>query len=547
MNCDPVDKRYSNTADTIEIMDKLKSNVTRNREILLDAVRAVSLVDRMDTRDEITALYATDLAYKSSFIPVAILRPENRKETAVLVAAVTRAGLFLEIRAAGMSYSRGYIPQNDSTVVLDVRALKQLDYAEGCRDIVVVDAGVTFLELDSFLAGSGMKVAIEAPFSGSISTIGASIRQGLTADMSAVLAVEIVTSDGEVFTTGALANDESYSPAWRGQGPNLTELFVGDCGAFGVLTRFWLRLKSVPRHQQFFACTVDDAEQFVAILDGLPETPGDYRGFCFDPAKSAGLKQQSFTEKTRVLRKILGAKRNPRDIFKTGFQMLKTLFEKSNEGANHCWSAHFILEGSSKSEVVGLLSYLAMFTEQHGNKLLATTVAEGLAVKPYSVRGILGRNYERWVPINAIFSLKDRRSVFPVLTDKLSELRENSGVDSLEMSMLLVSVGRHHYMAEPMFLWRSSLYPLHLNTLPNANQLADESDFQSVDELVYIARNKVIEFMGSIGAQHVQLGRVYPYLQRANPVTQRIAKAIKSVVDPRNQIAANTLGINCDD
>ena len=514
------------------------------RRRLLAALSAAALTERLIDSPEQLALYATDLAYSAMFKPLAVIKPQTPQETADIVATVYELGLTLEIRAAGMSYSKGYIPQNAETVVVDVSALKRLRYADGCHDVVEVEAGVSWQELDDFLAGTSMRVGLEAPFSGSVSTIGASVRQGLPTDMSAVLAVEIVTYEGRRMATGGLAVDDSYCPAWNGQGPDLTALFVGDCGAFGVMTRLWLRLKPVPSYQRFFSCTLSRPEQFTEILQGLATLPGQYRGFCFDHNRSAAARQHGLLQLGRLAIKVLRSKRGVRSRISSVMQMLRSACVFKQKALNsNSWSAHFILESNVSREVDALVEHLSSIALEQRYALLTTTVAEALSVKPYSLRGILGRHYERWVPVNAIFSLNARERVLPALHDELSRLRAHCGVEDLQTSMLLLSVGRHHFVTEPMFLWRSVLYPIHLQTLPQARQVDGECDWASVDKKVYDARSALISFLGSLGAQHVQLGRIYPHAGRVDAMTQKILQAVKDAVDPKHNVCPGMLGL----
>ena len=507
------------------------------------SLRQRQLYERINSDAALRALYSHDVFFRAAHTPVAILQPRHHREIATLVGAATDCGLSIEVRAGGMSYSGGYLVQNERSAVLDVSALRGIDYAHGGNDIVVVEAGVTWQQLDDFLRGTGMRPAINAPFSGSVSTIGGAIRQGLPADMHAVLALELVTADGTVFQTGALATDPEACSAWRGQGPDLTGLFIGDCGALGVLSRAWIRLEPLPRERGFFACAVSGPADYLHILRRLSTLPGNYRAYCFDPGRSGNLQAQSVSDNLRTALKVLLSKSNPLQALNSAAQMLRTLRHWHSSTAPSPWAVHLVCEGSCRRQVAAMLDSANELAGQYGLQRLATGVAEALGERPYSVRGMLGKRYERWLPCHGIFPLHSPRPVAARILAALEGIRERIGAHRMKTHMLLINTGRHHVLIEPMFLWPGSLLPLHLQHCPDARQPALAGGNPVSDEEILAARKQLVILMDELGAQHVQLGRHYDYGTRLNPLVRRLLRQIKRGVDAEGMLAPGMLGL----
>ncbi|TQV86193.1 FAD-binding protein [Exilibacterium tricleocarpae] len=512
-------------------------------QTLQQALQEVGLHRRINTDPALLALYDHDVFFQAAHRPLAVLQPRRCDEIGPLVTCAGGSELSIEVRAGGLSYSGGYLPQNATSVILDVSLLNGIDYAHQTTDIVVVEAGATWQQLDDFLHGSGMRPALSAPFSGSVSTIGGAIRQGLPADMHAVLALEIIAADGTVFHTGSLATDALSCSAWRGQGPDLTGLFIGDCGALGILGRAWIKLEPQPLHRRFFACAVNAPDEYLSLLEALAPLPGNYRAYCFDPGRSKNLQTQGFWQQLRTGARVLLGKSNPLQTVQSAGQMFRTLLQWRDTALSGTWGVHVICESHCRQEANALERRAADTAASRGFRRLTTSVAEVLNTRPYSVRGMLGRRYERWLPAHGIFPLAARRKLGATLLKALDDIRRRLGPERVECHMLLINAGRHHVLIEPMFLWDGELYPLHLKHCPQAEQKSPPANHPVSDTEIWEARKDLVALMDSLGAQHVQLGRSYEYLSRLNPVTRRLIRQLKRGVDPGNTLAPGILGL----
>src|SRR5690606_13000894 len=109
-----------------------------------------------------------------------------------------------------------------------------------------------------------LRAAQISPISGAVSTVGGLAAQGVPGGTEGILGLAVVLADGEVVHTGALALAEG-PPFWRHLGPDLTGLFLGDCGAFGVKTEIALRLVA-ERESAFASFAFQDGAAMMGAL-----------------------------------------------------------------------------------------------------------------------------------------------------------------------------------------------------------------------------------------------------------------------------------------
>jgi hypothetical protein len=167
--------------------------------------------------------------------PLAIVRAADAGDVATEVGFARRNGLELAVRSGGHSIA-GH-GTGDGVLVIDTRDMRGLhvDLADGK---VWAAAGLTAGEVTGALAQHGMAVPFGDTGTVGIAglTLGGGIgwlarKYGLAID--ALLAVEIVTADGQILTASA---DEH---------PDLFWALRGGGGNFGVVTRFCYRLSPV--------------------------------------------------------------------------------------------------------------------------------------------------------------------------------------------------------------------------------------------------------------------------------------------------------------
>jgi FAD/FMN-containing dehydrogenase len=106
-----------------------------------------------------------------------LLRVRDVERLARTVAALTRAGVPVVPRGGGMSYTGGYLGGAGS-VVVDASVLDRIVELAPEDHYVVVEAGVTWKQLNAALAPHGLRTPFFGTFSGARATVGGGLSNG---------------------------------------------------------------------------------------------------------------------------------------------------------------------------------------------------------------------------------------------------------------------------------------------------------------------------------------------------------------------------------
>jgi hypothetical protein len=121
--------------------------------------------------------YSTDI-YRAGKLPCAVVRPASTVEVSEVVKAAAGAGLSIVARGGGASYTDGYAPAEPDAVLIDSSRLNRIVEVNERDGYVVVQAGVTWAELNEVLKSRGLRTPFFGPFSGIAATVGGSLSQG---------------------------------------------------------------------------------------------------------------------------------------------------------------------------------------------------------------------------------------------------------------------------------------------------------------------------------------------------------------------------------
>jgi glycolate oxidase len=182
-------------------------------------------------------------AYRSH--PLAVVIPESQNEIIQTVRMCHQHGIPFVARGSGTSLSGGSLPVENG-ILIALNRLNRILRIEPVDRIAVVEPGVVNLEVSKAAAPFGLYYAPD-PSSQPVSTIGGNLafnaggahclKNGVTSNH--VLAIKAVLPDGEVVRLGSLSQENV--------GPDLTGLFVGSEGLFGVALEIVLRLMPKPQ------------------------------------------------------------------------------------------------------------------------------------------------------------------------------------------------------------------------------------------------------------------------------------------------------------
>jgi len=187
---------------------------------------------------------------------------------------------------------------------------------------------------------------------------------------------------------------------------------------------------------------------------------------------------------------------------------------------------------------------LSAIGRRHGVEI-ENSVAKVMRAKPFSpVRGMLGLNGERWVPIHAVFPLTSAQKVVAANEAYFAGRRSFMHEHGIVYSVMTMTVGSEFFL-EPAFYWQDEITPLHVEsvgedvTRPWRNRPANVRTREAVIEL----RRGTQELYASLGGASWQVARDYPYESVLAPETWSLAQALKSAVDPKGLMNPGSLGL----
>ncbi|WP_310532313.1 FAD-binding oxidoreductase [Novosphingobium sp.] len=514
-----------------------------NTEDLVAALRNALGEAAVSTDAASLDYYANDV-YRTGGAPLAVIRPATVELLQGAVRLCADAGIAMVPRGGGASYTDGYVLPEGGHVLFDTGALDSIEI-EGANATVTAGAGVTWANLKTALDAKGFRTPFWGPFSGIAATVGGSLSQNTVSHGTAahgisaqsVLSMDVVLASGELVSTGT-------GGAVRNYGPDLTSLFTGDCGAFGIKVAARLPLIALRNHFECLSFAFDDFASFhagsrAAQLAGIEDSQ-----FGLDLALSQGQigRQDGIGAKLEIAAQVL--MRAPKKL-KGVAQLIRMAIAGEDAMRAGAYMLHFIVDGADAEEAALRAKQLRRVLSAHGREI-ANSIPTFVKSLPFApLFNILGPGGERWVPIHAVLA-HDQAVAFDAAFKALIEARK-AEMDKLGvwLGTMFSPVGSTGFLYEVALYWPDARTSYHERTL-GAEYLAGQPDFKADPEARAYAdelKNAIIAVMQDHGAAHFQIGRAYPYQVRLAPQMQSLLGAIKRELDPRGLMNPGVLGL----
>ncbi len=497
---------------------------------LTDALRqALGAAAVIDEPAELALAAADILPDADAVAPTLLLRPRDTDQAAAAMRLLDRAGAAVVPRGAGLSYTGGVVPRAPG-VVIDTTAMTGI--AVVADDLyAIVGAGCTWAALHEALKPHGLRPEAAPPISGSHSTIGGAASQSVSGS-EGFIGVAVVLADGSVLRTGGWSAPGG-APFWRHYGPDLTGLFIGDCGAFGLKTEIVLRLRP-PVQRRFASFGFARGVEVAATIATLQRGPGG-RVIAFDRARAdTAAASMELGEAVRTIAAVAGRAGSLGQAVKDvmGLRRGKAELEEAP------WSLHVTAEGATAALADAQADAMRRICLDAGGVEMPAAVPQALDARPFSVRGMVGQEGERWVPVHGHLPLSAAAACVAAIEAVLEGHAADIARHGVRVNWLLGSTGAYVTM-EPMFYWRDALDPLHMKYLSERNRARFGSFAPAPEARDFVRRLRVAvrDVMDRHGATHSQLGRFY-----VPPKGDMLAR-IKAVVDPARRMNPGVLGL----
>jgi FAD/FMN-containing dehydrogenase len=488
------------------------------------------------------ALYAQDV-FNQGPAPLAVLRPASIQELSRGVAAATSQGVAIIPRGGGMSYTSGYIAPDAGALIVDMGRMQRIIAINQVDMTVTVEAGCTWHALYEALHPLGLRTPLWGTLSGLYASIGGGMSQnglfwGARSGTIApsIINAEVVLADGSVMKTG--------SDFLRPFGPDITGLFGGDAGAFGIKAHITLPLLHDGAAFAYGSFAFDAPAHYCAAMSEIGRRGLAAEAFGFDPFLQAQrMKRDSLVSDAKQLVGMMKSQGGFWKGLKEGAKVVaagRSFLDEAN------FSIHLICEGRHQSAVDADMKAVEAIVTAHGGQIVENTIPKILRANPFPPpNSMAGPEGERWAPVHGIVKHSRALETIDALTalfEAHGDEMERLGVGAGYMFLLVGSTG---FLIEPCFYWPDEQWEVHEHFIEPAH-FAKLKGFPKNPEartLVETLRQGVIAVFGQVEGIHFQIGRTYPLKARSDPRGWAILQGVKDVVDPHRLMNPGALGL----
>jgi len=176
----------------------------------IDRLASIVGADAVLTSPADRQFYSLDFSEEGGAIAMAVVKPTTAEQVAAIVRAAGAAGVAVNTRGGGMSYTKGHVPVRPETIILDATGLNRVLEVNTVDRYVSLETGVRWVDLRAALHDTGFRVPYLGTLSGNFATVGGGLSQNATGMgrmtlAEHVLGLEVVLGDGQILKTGSWA------------------------------------------------------------------------------------------------------------------------------------------------------------------------------------------------------------------------------------------------------------------------------------------------------------------------------------------------------
>ncbi|MCA8999048.1 MAG: FAD-binding protein, partial [Planctomycetaceae bacterium] len=223
--------------------------------------------DNIIASEDELIVYECDGYIVEKRVPDVVVFPTTTEQIAGIVQLCNQHDIPFVPRGAGTSLAGGTLPVGGGVMICTTR-MRQIQEINLRDRYAVVEPGVVNVHLTQQLKGSGFHYAPD-PSSQGACTIGGNVatnsggphtlKYGVT--VNHVIGLEAVLPNGEVVQLGG--------PTGPGNGFDLTGVFVGSEGTFGIATKVWVRLTRDPAAYRTLLGVFETVGQATEAISGI--------------------------------------------------------------------------------------------------------------------------------------------------------------------------------------------------------------------------------------------------------------------------------------
>lgn len=521
---------------------------TSSADDLVARLRARLPSESIRTDRETREALSADLSYLPNHVASVVVAPRTQAELVAAIAAAHEARRAVYVRGGGMSYTSGYTPAADGALLLDLRRLDRIEIHE--HDMyVVAEAGVTWMALDAALAAKGLRTPYWGPLSGRYATVGGALSQNSVFHGAAlhrtaadsVVGLEVVLADGSLVRTGSWAHVHGL-PFSRVFGPDLTGLFLGDTGAFGVKAAAALRLIQRPTHTAYLSYRCATLAMLLHCKTQISRLMIASECFGFDRRYNAALAAASGSIREGVAAIATAAAQG-------GLKGLASAAKIAAAGRGVLddvpYSLHVILDAHAQATVDAHESLVEAICREAGATRLPSTIPAAVRGSPFRPArpGIVNAAGEVFLPVHGLFA-PSRALAAAQATEDLLAAREAELAAVGVTTRFLCAMSGTEVLLEAIFDWSDEIGPFRASLLEPADrdELSKLAAAPAARDLVARVRDELRAIYDRLGGTHLQIAKYYPFQELLHAPTRELLAALKRAVDADGRMSPGNLG-----
>ncbi len=523
------------------------------KDELISRLRLIIGDEHVLTDEHSLALHSQDVFTRDLFV-VAVAQPGESTELSQVVKQTTESGFAVVARGGGVSYSSGIVPTTEYSVSIDLSRMNRVLEVNTDDMYVIVESGCTWEKLHQTLSEYDVRTPYWGTLSGRYATIGGSLSQNsifwgsgqFGSSAETVLALQVIAADGTLIETGASAQ-RNTSPFLRQFGPDLTGLFTGDCGAFGVKTVASLRLIPTYKARQYRAYSFSHGDDLLNVMSEISRRGLAMECFGFDPFLQAQrTKRESLAKDVKSLTGVMKSAGSIKSALAEGAKIAM-----SGRGylADIEYSLQLITEDFCQEGADGRAEEIDGIASKHNGQSIANSIPQIIRSNPFGpLNNMLGPNGERWVPCHVIVPHTEGIESHQAILDLFKKYEKEFEEFSIETGFLYTTISTNAVVLEPVFFWPDAITEVHEHHVESDHlkRLQRFPEDLEARAMVGRVRKEFAEMFRVRGGIHLQVGKVYSYSDGLHASSLELVKAIKHEVDPKCLLNPGVLGLTAD-
>lgn len=226
--------------------------------------------------------YSKDMSFVKPMKPRVVVKPKNADEVQAIVRWANETATPLVPVSSGPPRFHGdTVPSTPGAVIVDLSQMKQIMRVDRRNRVAMIEAGVTYRELQPELAKKGLRLTMPLVPRANKSVVASLLEREPTliprqqwSSLEPLRCTEIVWGDGQKLITGDAGMWPSMEEAWKrkqapasGTGPGQVDFYrlvSGAQGSMGIVTWVSVKCEILPElHKLFFV----PAERLDDLID----------------------------------------------------------------------------------------------------------------------------------------------------------------------------------------------------------------------------------------------------------------------------------------